>query len=240
MQCGNCCKDSRIKKDEQIKPEFIRKYLINVNQINLGLFDWEVNEFIKVTGNLGIQMLDIKIANVVYDIKNKISIITHYTYNRHPKCAFLNEENTCSIYNKRPIICKMWPCPYGKFQPRHLRSSSKVCNAEISFDELHEELNMKEEFNCNTIDETVKNNLMRRYGENYYYRFIFDELNELMINFIEEKTQENIIKPAKNGYNPEFLIKKIKNSKKIQESIKHSHTKQDPLTIFEKFCWIKQ
>ncbi len=218
LQCGNCCKDNRITNSERIKPRFIRESLINVNDISLGLFDWEVKNFRKTTEDLEIQMLDVKIANLIYDLKNKVSIVTHYTYNRHPKCAFLNDKNKCLIYQNRPILCRMWPCPYGKFKPKTLRSSSKVCRAELPIDELHEELHMKKEYSSNIISDDVKRNLSIRYKENYYYRYIFDNLNELIMNFIDNQTKKDKIKPARIGYNLEFLFKKIKNSKKINFS----------------------
>ena len=217
--------------------------------MSLGLFDWEANRFKEITKDFKIKMLDVKIANLVYDLKNNISIIIHYTYDRYPRCKFLSNENKCLIYQNRPIICRMWPCPYGKFQPKNLRSSSKVCKSELPIDKLHKELKMNKNFTDNIISDEVKENLSKRYKENYKYRYIFDELNELIMNFIEDQTQKGKIKPARKGHNLEFLFKKIKKSqkvnfsdlfynntgKKIQEQIKFSTNEKDFLKIQNKF-----
>lgn len=219
LQCGKCCKDSREENYKSKDAEFIRDFLINVNHISLGLFDWEVDEFRKINDSLDTEMLDVRIANVVFNIKDNISIITHYTYNRNPKCAFLTKDNTCSIYHNRPIICRMWPCPYGKFQPKQARSSSKICKAELPLNELNKELDIKRLDNSRQhISEKLKQKLIIRYKECFYFRCLFDEINEMIMTFIEEQIKQGKIKPAKTGYNTDFLLKRIRNNPKVDFS----------------------
>lgn len=212
QKCGVCCTDKTNKTKISKKPEFIKEKLINITPISLGLFDWETKKFSECKNKP-------QIANLTYDIKNNTSIITHYTYSKYPQCFFQTEQKNCGIYENRPIICRMWPCPYGKYLPRQPKSSSKICKAEIPLNELNKILEInKVDFNQQLTPEFFQKNLFKRYNEAFLYRHLFDLINEKIFNFLEEQTKKKNLKPAKKGYNTQFLLRKIKKNPMINFS----------------------
>lgn len=90
LKCGKCCKN----------------FGSNSSFSGLPLFEWEKEEFEKLAKEKGI-CLKISPTNVIYDKKSKTYVNISYFMENQP-CPFL-KENKCSIYQKRPIVCRSFP-----------------------------------------------------------------------------------------------------------------------------------
>jgi Fe-S-cluster containining protein len=91
QKCGHCCKSF---KDEERGLK------------GLPLFEWEKEELEKVAKEKGIE-LNIEVTDIIYDKKSNSYICLNFSLIQEP-CPFL-KETQCSIYNKRPLICRAFP-----------------------------------------------------------------------------------------------------------------------------------
>lgn len=86
-KCGFCC--SNFGKDKA-----------------LPFFEWEISKIKKEAEKRSIK-LRIKPLNLMFDKKLGIYFFPQYGMLNEP-CPFL-KNNKCSIYHKRPLVCKMFP-----------------------------------------------------------------------------------------------------------------------------------
>jgi Fe-S-cluster containining protein len=73
---------------------------------HLPIFEWEVEIIKKIAKERGIN-LDIRPSDVFLDKKSDTAFCCMYGLFNEP-CNFL-KENKCSIYEKRPLVCRMFP-----------------------------------------------------------------------------------------------------------------------------------
>jgi len=218
QRCGNCCKSFRSDQFKDIKiPSFFdeKGSLIILSKPSLLLWDWEKHLFPKET---------VTPYHVLFDIKHNRVIIMDYTL-KTDCCPLLKENNICTIYDKRPISCMGFPCPYKTEEDLMLPGKvdhSSLCKSELPFEELNKMLGMKlinkdkTTFQVNT--KTLKKNLYLRYGKSFIYEFMSSMIAEISAKFLIELTEKNKINLAKKGYDLKFLIKRISSSKKIDIS----------------------
>ncbi len=90
-QCGKCC--SIIKNSEK-------------SIGGLPLFEWEKEELERLASEKGIK-LEIGPTDLVFDKKSNSYICINFSLKQEP-CPFL-KDNKCSIYEKRPLICRYFP-----------------------------------------------------------------------------------------------------------------------------------
>jgi len=76
------------------------------NERGLPLLEWEKEELEKLAKKKGIT-LKIEPFDLGFDKKNSLYFFIYYTLNQEP-CPFL-ENNKCSIYNNRPLVCRFFP-----------------------------------------------------------------------------------------------------------------------------------
>jgi len=89
-KCGWCCKNFSQEK--------------GVN--GLPLFEWEKKKFEELAEEKGIK-LDIQPTDLIFDKRSNRHICVNYSMKNEP-CPFL-ENNQCSIYTDRPLVCKSFP-----------------------------------------------------------------------------------------------------------------------------------
>ncbi|MBS3097151.1 YkgJ family cysteine cluster protein [Candidatus Woesearchaeota archaeon] len=103
-KCGNCCKVLSTKPLKET-PYFMDRIIICVANTTLPMHDWEMGEFKKK----GYDNLIVP-SKIIYDLNSNKSIIIEYTLTQN-NCPQL-ENNLCSIYENRPLVCKSFPCSY--------------------------------------------------------------------------------------------------------------------------------
>jgi Fe-S-cluster containining protein len=90
-KCGKCC--TIIKNNEK-------------SMGGLPLFEWEKEELEKIALENGIKLM-IGPTDLVFDKKSNSYICINFSLKQEP-CVFL-KDNKCSIYEKRPFICRYFP-----------------------------------------------------------------------------------------------------------------------------------
>lgn len=90
LKCGNCC----------------RNFGSDGSFSGLPLFEWEKEEFEKIAKEKKIN-LEIKPTNILFDKMSKEYVCLTFSMKNQP-CPFL-KNNVCSIYEKRPIVCRSFP-----------------------------------------------------------------------------------------------------------------------------------
>lgn len=78
-----------------------------VNDATLELFEWELQRLIDL-GKTQKKEIKIKPYWVVYDSNSKKGLVLNWNL-EHNNCPFLKYDNTCSIYEKRPLVCQSFP-----------------------------------------------------------------------------------------------------------------------------------
>ena len=89
-KCGLCCKTYGVTEGEKF----------------LSIYEWEIETFKKCAKEKRI-IINIKPVVLFFDTKHKLLFATGYGLFQTP-CPFL-VNNRCSIYEKRPLSCKLFP-----------------------------------------------------------------------------------------------------------------------------------
>jgi Fe-S-cluster containining protein len=113
IKCGSCCKNISDKGS---------------SSNGLPLFEWEAKRLKKLKKGIKIEPLD-----VFYDEKSKIYFCLGYLLIGEP-CVFLKNKK-CSIYKKRPLICRAFPVakhPLFLEDAPNLSCFSKCCNFDFN------------------------------------------------------------------------------------------------------------
>ncbi len=110
----------------------------------------------------------------------------------HEKCPFLNESNLCNIYEKRPLICRLFPVR---------RTGLFLKNSNLSYEDLF--------LNCRHLspkqlpissvmepDQFLKS-MNGFFGEIYAYSYHQEKTQMLLIDLLKGLESENIIKLAR-------------------------------------------
>ena len=110
-KCGNCCRFRPIKiefDEEKVKREFYYAtgflYLFSFTRMTITLLPWEVKILKNEAKKRGIS---IKILPKKFVLKNNEAVPIDYFLD-HDVCPFLSK-NLCTIYEKRPLICRCFP-----------------------------------------------------------------------------------------------------------------------------------
>jgi len=88
--CGQCCKRFGLGEKNF-----------------LPIFEWEAREFEVQAKKKGI-LVDVKPNRMFFEEINRKIVILGYGLYSSP-CPFLTKDNDCSVYEKRPIICRRFP-----------------------------------------------------------------------------------------------------------------------------------
>ena len=214
--CGSCCSHIRgiIPKEDG---EFIKEHafgklpvvqLVPVEQMTFPLWDWEAKRFMEWQHEANVDA-KIKPLRAIMDLNsNKAIILTYFMDGETDACPFL-KDSKCSIYHtKRAYVCRLFPFNRGPFMQQKGMALKESLFGECGamerilpqvpddFDKMIKFLN--EAFPDGSFINAVQNDI------------IIEWANKAIIDLI----RKNIIKPAIN-YPYEFLLKRIKNSDKI-------------------------
>ena len=213
--CGSCCSHIRgiVPKEDR---EFLKEHafgklpvvqLVPVEQMTFPLWDWEAKRFMEWQKEAEADAR-VKPLRAILDLKsNKAIILTYFMDSETDACPFL-KENKCSIYQtKRAYVCRLFPFNRSPFINREAYQK----------EELFGECGAMEKILPivpNNFNETIKF-LNDAFPDGSFLNAVQNEIiiewaNKVVVDLIRKK----IIKPAMN-YPYEFLLKRIKNSEKI-------------------------
>jgi Fe-S-cluster containining protein len=203
-QCGRCCKVFADK---------------GVNIQGLPLYEWEKEQLEKIATERGIT-LKFEPVDLIYDKKSNLYICAQFTLKQEP-CPFLIE-NKCSIYENRPLVCKMYPLgksPLLQKEQETLNLSAFMHCENFNFKTFMEEvLNCKQGIPSNLLKSSVIKGYYDTFGDCLIYVTINDMITGLFDSAIQTLLEKNAIKLRKVSRldyskhkptpNMEFFVKK--------------------------------
>lgn len=129
--CGECCRNlGNEGKPPYPIPSALDDHLLLVRNPLLQIFDWEKDAFEP-------QYLDP--ACVAYNkVKDEV-VVVFYTLNR-TACPYVRDDNRCSIYLKRPIVCRAYPSLHTDLREIQIKGPPK------RFRCLHDHMQQEYEF----------------------------------------------------------------------------------------------
>lgn len=101
--CGKCCNSGpqmTFSEAFELRDVFIQRLFITVKKYNYG----ESLEHVKYAHALGIP-----VRNELLNYCHKICFLSPGVISYESKCPALNTDNLCSIYDRRPSICRSVP-----------------------------------------------------------------------------------------------------------------------------------
>lgn len=215
LKCGTCCNRALSEKLQGVReaPYFKDKFQFCYARTFLPLFDWEVSLF---------PVGSVLPHTVIYDQNNDETIVIDFTLNVDT-CPHLSDERVCKIYDKRPVICRFFPCPYGDAgkldASQNVSSAFGLCKAEMPAKELNRKLGFEiqdpKTGRAGARPSVVHKRLFERYGDSYVYGLATSRMNDACIRFVDHMQRDMSRKFAQKGYNPTFLKKRIDKSRKI-------------------------
>jgi len=193
-RCGSCCKSFKVE-DKEKYPIFIPdSNILSLSAPRLFLFDWEKKSFPKDSIFPGFAL---------FDLKSNRTIILNYNTSTDI-CPNLKND-LCSIHENKPISCWLYPCPFrdaDSFLPT--QSAFGVCKAELPPEQLNSLLDP-----TNSTKDELRKKFYLRYGDGFIKGLVSSILLENYMKFIATLEKQGIIKLAKEGYQLEFLKKRI-------------------------------
>ncbi|MDD2777695.1 MAG: hypothetical protein PHS47_01490 [Methanocellales archaeon] len=221
--CGECCQNflsdeyrgKKIGEFAERNPFIMNPFIINLSDIYLPFFDWEVDDFLQELKKINStrKIVPIKVS---FDLKSERTIVHKYTLDGQ-NCPFFSN-NKCNIYEKRPIVCKQFPCMHDL--------SGLIAGQETK---LYENTGCKFERENELKHDLLKNNrdkgklsgseiisfFKKRYGDSLFYNLEGAAYGIRSNTFLINLEKEGKIKLARKGYNLKYLLKKIDNSEAI-------------------------
>ena len=193
QKCGHCC-----------------RVFGNISNC-LPLWEWEVNRLKELAKQKRISF-NVKPVDLVFDKRTNLAVCVHYWLDA--PCPFLIN-NECSIYEKRPLVCKGFPMVNNPFfSGKTFDLNIGDCNA-FTFDEF--KLAIKGNIE-NTITQLPKQEIAEKYKK------FFGE--EIFINsFIIEQIKAYI----------DMMMKDLIQNKKVKlrKISKLDYKKHNPIPFFE-------
>jgi Fe-S-cluster containining protein len=123
-RCGKCCQAFRLTEPKHEIPGFVYAGVIALSKPTLVILPWEKGIF-----------HDAAYGKVVYDTKNKQVIVLDYCL-KETSCP-LQKDNSCTVYERRPVSCRIFPCPVGEPGRGGVKSAYGFCPVEISRSEFN-------------------------------------------------------------------------------------------------------
>jgi len=197
QHCGECCKDFKSDINHGEENNFISNIQFLINYPNLTLFSWEAKEFQEELKKINSKR-EVLPSTVLFDLEGKKKVVITYTLDTG-ECPFLKEEK-CSIYENRPLICRIFPllaCSFAEYllgladTPSFSRNS--LCKADPKVFKQKQ----------NQISAKV---LYEIYGDIALYYFGRAFTDRVLAEFIKENKDK--LKFAKEGYNIKHLLKR--------------------------------
>ena len=214
IQCGECCAHIRglISDDDK---KFLSEFgygklplvqMHPIEKMSFPLFDFEAKRFLKWAKEVKVET-KIEESRVIFDLERNKTIVVTYHMDAD-SCPFLKEKK-CLIYDKyRAFICRLFPFNKGPF----LATGEKL-SKENMFGSCPAISEIIEKLDDSNLMVFVKR-LHEAFGDDFLNIVQFDYMMEFLNKMIIELMKEKKIRPAMN-YPYEFLVKRIKNSEKI-------------------------
>lgn len=168
-RCGGCCRDIKRKF-----PETPHKILFRTGSnenIGLPLFEWEMKKLEEEAEKRGSE-ISIKPLQYFHDKKTEKAVIVTWHLD-HSTCPFLGD-NSCTIYENRPSICRMFPViDSGVFSvylgKKEISLPKTVCRNNLIHTLLSGEVGLKDytkamlSYYCTAFEEAVQADLINLY-----------------------------------------------------------------------------
>ena len=158
----------------------------------LPLYDWEVNELKKISKSRNID-LDIRPVSVFYDsITKKFFAVIYGLFN--PPCPFYSKEKGCTIYEKRPFVCRTFPLFWlpstvpDKIFGIHCFGHCNLFNHDLFLQSLTKKL-----LTTKGLSRRVHN----YYGDCYFYCLNSNKVNLFITKLLRKTEDKKIICPTK-------------------------------------------
>ena len=162
-----------------------------------------------------------------FDISNKVAIVNSYTLDEGA-CPFL-KDNKCSIYEKRPVICRTFPFLFNVLdilfsdkQEAHL-PKNVFCEFEKGDRFLDKLSGTRME---------ILGILRERYSDSYFYQMGFSLFNKAVSEFLTDLEGSGKIRLVKDGYDGEDMAKMIESSKSVNISEFYKDVKGVDISVF--------
>ncbi len=220
--CGECCqsflsdgyRDKKIGEFDEQRP-----FIINLNRLYLPFFDWEIDDFLQELKKIN-STRKIVLGKVSFDLKSERTIVHNYTLDGQD-CPFLSN-NKCNIYEKRPIICKQFPCMYDLSWLTSNQEIKLYENTACKFErenklkyDLFKYLSKNPRDRVGASVSETTDFLKKRYGDSFFYKLENVAYGIRSTTFLINLEKEGKIKLARKGYNLKYLLKRINNSDAI-------------------------
>ena len=214
IRCGECCSHIRglISDDDK---KFLSEFgygklplvqMHPIEKMSFPLFDFEAKRFLEWAKEVKVEP-KIEESRVIFDLERNKTIVVTYHMDAD-SCPFLKDKK-CLIYDKyRAFICRLFPFNKGPFL-----STGDALSKEGMFGSCPAISEIIEKLDDSDIKVFVKQ-LHEAFGDDFLNIVQFDYMMEFLNKMIIELMKEKKLRPAMN-YPYEFLMKRIKNSEKI-------------------------
>lgn len=198
QKCAHCCSTLQLEEGVGLFPGYFNSaYILHCVKPSLTLFDWEAKEMAEKAEKEGIK-LKLVPYKLVYDTKSKTAIILQYAL-AHNVCPFL-KFNACSIYEKRPLICRLFPP-----NARGITSGTITLNCSSCPYDMKEK-DWEEAVKLNLMPKDIIRKIHERYGEIFEAEVEYEIMSKRVTDWINLLILKNAITPAK-GFEPKVLLK---------------------------------
>lgn len=210
QKCAHCCSTLQLEEDAGLFLGYFNSaYILHCCKPSLTLFDWEAKEMAEEAEKEGIK-LKMTPYKLVYDTNSKTAIILQYAL-AHNVCPFL-KFNACSIYAKRPLICRLFPP-----NARGITSGTITLNcSSCPYDMKHND--WEESAKLNLEPKAMIKKIHERYGEIFEAEVEYEIMSKQITDWINMLILKGVISPAK-GFEPKVLLKMASESQIVPLSM---------------------
>ncbi|HII14936.1 MAG TPA: YkgJ family cysteine cluster protein [Nanoarchaeota archaeon] len=203
-QCAACCSELSLDAvNNELFPAFFNSaFMLHCCKPGLTVFDWEAKEMFHEAEKRGIK-LSIVPYKIVYDLNKNSTIIMQYSIT-DKKCQFLFNSR-CMIYDKRPIICRLFPPNVRGLTGGTMTISCTACPNDMT------EKDWAEATSLGLSSEELIKKVHRRYGEIFEAEVEYEIMSKQTNDWINLLVMKGMIKPAMN-YEPKALLQKAASS----------------------------
>lgn len=108
-ECGDCCRRFEVVIDPWVEEGIV--HMVRDGSIGVEVWPWEARELItsSMAGDLGLVLLP---SNIIVDSMRKRAVALSY-FIANEDCPF-QEGKLCTIYTKRPNVCRYFPLVLAK------------------------------------------------------------------------------------------------------------------------------
>lgn len=203
-QCGMCCSEmSADASMPDIFPAFFHSaFMLHCCKPGLTVFDWEAKEMFHEAEKRCIK-LSIVPYKLVYDLNKNCTIVMQYSV-ADKKCPFLIN-NKCMVYDKRPLICRLFPPNARGLTGGTMTIGGTACPNDMGAKDWDEMAKMNLE-----PKEMIKK-MHNRYGYIFEAEVEYEIMSKKITDWVNMLIMKNALKPALN-YEPKALLVKAASS----------------------------